>query len=104
MVHRLSRRERFARPPTVAEDTEPAVRHPPTYASEDEKIAGWCREMLARGESSDWSDIRYVRGCAQREADTIRSTRPDLAAKLDAVAAKLDAKLPEGEKDWPKTP
>lgn len=98
MVVRPSRREltpraRLIAPVIVGEATRDET-YGPEPATEDEKIAVWCLEMLKRGAGSDLRDVRYVRGCAQREADTIRPTRPDLAAKLDAVAATLSARLP----------
>jgi hypothetical protein len=68
------------------------VERPSTYKTEDEKIAAWCDQMLRRGQTAD--DADYVRDCARREADLIRPTRPDLAAKLDAVAATLTERLP----------
>lgn len=65
-----------------------------SFETEDEKIKTWCAEMLARGRGADMADVDYVRHCARRESDTIRPSRPDLAAKLDAVAATLTERLP----------
>lgn len=93
-VHRLSRREAMPRPPVARAELEVDDDPRPPPKNEDEKIAGWCVEMLARGRGTDMTDVDYVRHCARREADTIRPSRPDLAAKLDAVAATLTERLP----------
>lgn len=85
---------------SVSAEQAVAERHmhdggPRTFATEDEKIDVWCRQMLSHAGDKDMVHIQYVRGCARREADDIRASRPDLAAKLDVVAATLTAKLPE---------